>query len=119
MDLKFIDSLKQSLDNLEVITSEIDELTLKKNDIRDKIKSWMGLHKLTEFESYNTNKSKLWSMSISARTRKTVDKDLLRTKVTDSEYDEIVTTSEYSVFNCKSIKQSKINNQTPMAPKGI
>lgn len=118
-NLKFIENLKKALDELEEVTSKLDTLTLKKNDLRDKIRSWMEMHNLTEFESYNTAKDKLWGMSISKRYRKNINKNVLRTKVTEAEYDEIVTESEYVVFNCKSIKQSKINSATPAAPKGV
>jgi len=118
-NLKFVENLKTALDKLEQVTTDMDALTLEKNDLRDKIRSWMDMHSLKEFESYNTAKTKLWGMSISGRKRKNVDKDMLRTKVTEIEYDEIVTESEYTVFNCKSIKQSKINSATPAAPKGV
>lgn len=118
-NLKFVENLKSALDDLETVSSKMDALTLQKNDLRDKIKSWMEMHNLTEFESYNTNKTKLWGMSISSRKRKNIDKDKLRKHVTETIFDEIVTESEYTVFNCKSIKQSKINSATPAAPKGV
>jgi len=121
-DLNFIESFKTALDRLDIVQDEIDSRSLEKDELRAKIRKWMDMHKLADFESYNSDKSRLWRISISDRKRQNVDKKLLAETVTDEQYDEIVTTSEYETFTVKKVKHSKNTKNggvAPAAPKGV
>lgn len=118
VELNFIESLKQALDRLEIVNDKMDSLSLEKDELRAKIRKWMDLHGLEDFESLNSNKTKLWQMVIAARKRSNVDKAKLKELVTPKQYEEVVTESEYEVFTVKQIKQSKKASSAPSAPKG-
>ena len=120
VELNFIESLKEALDDLDKCVDKLDTLSLQKDELRAKIRSWMDMHGIVDFESLNSDKSKLWQMVIAQRSRQNVDKDLLRETVTADEYDSIVKMSEYEVFTVKKIKQSKkAKASAPKAPKGV
>lgn len=119
VELNFIESLKQALDRLEIVNDKMDSLSLEKDELRAKIRKWMDMHGLDNFESLNSNKTKLWSMIIAERKRQNVDKAKLKETVTPKQYEDIVTESEYEVFTVKQIKQSKKGSKAPSAPKGI
>jgi len=118
VELNFIESLKSALDRLETVEDDMDKLKLEKDELRAKIHKWMEMHGLTTFESYNTDKSRLWKIDVSQRKRVNVNKDILAQRVSKDDYEEIVTESEYEVFTCKKIKQSKQSKQGTVAPKG-
>jgi len=119
VELNFIESLKTALDRLDTVMSDMDKLSLEKDELRGKVRKWLDMHGLEDFESYNTDKTKLWQMVIAQRKRSNVDKKLLATSVTQSVYDEIVTEAEYEVFSVKKIKQSKhAKSGGAKAPKG-
>lgn len=121
VELNFIDSLKSALDRLETVTENIDKLTLEKDELRGKIRKWMDMHHLTEFESYNSTKTRLWQIEISKRKRQNVDKELLRANVPEDLYNQIITEAEFEFFQIKPVKKSKASKSSssaPAAPKG-
>jgi len=120
VELNFIESLKAALDRLEIVNKQNDALTLEKEELRTKIRKWLDMHHLTDFESYNTDKSALWQMSISQRKKQTIDKDLLKSLVSEPVYKQIITETEYEVLTIKTAKHSKSSKSGGAipAPKG-
>jgi len=118
VELNFIESLKTALDRLEIVNDSIDKFTLEKEELRSKIRKWLDMHQLIDFESFNSDKSKLWNMTIALRKKQTVDKEILKTKVTPQVFNEIVSETEYEVLTVKTVKHSKLAGAAIPAPRG-
>jgi len=98
------DELKKTLTEYKSITDSIEELTAKKNQIRNQIKQWLGINNLTEYCIYDDNEQ-CWKISFGSSTRRSVaDWGELRLKL-GNDFDQFIKINESNTFLVKQIKR--------------
>ncbi len=110
------ENLKEALTNLGKIEDELTKLNIQKDEIRDQIKKWMEINNLTEYESTDSENAKLWRLTKSTVSRRSVNYDLLQEHLDADAYNIVVSQSESNVFKCQPVKSRKKKNNIPDAP---
>lgn len=123
-NLKFINDLKVALKNYGDIEDAITPLELKKEQLRQKIKAWILMHNIIEFETFDITESSLWRMSITKSERRNVDHDFLASVLSPENLARVYTTTPIETFKCakvkkhKSQKTSKSTTKKSLPPEG-
>jgi len=126
-NLKFLNDLKVALKNYGDIENEITPLELKKEQLRIKIKAWILMHNIIEFETFDISESSLWRMSITKSERRNVDHDFLASILPPETLTRVYTTTPVETFKCSKVKKhksqkpsktSKSTSQKSLPPEG-
>lgn len=111
------ENLKEALSKLGEIEDELTRLNIQKDELRDQIKKWMEINNLTSYETTDSKETKLWRMTTSVISRRSINYDLLQEHLDDETYNIVVSNNESSVFKCQPVKSRKKKDSIPNAPK--
>ena len=117
--LLFTEDLKKALSELAVIDAELSKLTIKKDEIREKLQKWMSINSLSEYETFDSDEKNYFRLTITKTSRRNVNVDLLQAKIDFQIFNEVVSKTESSVFKCQIVKSKKGNSKKITAPSEI
>lgn len=106
-NLPYVDDLRQALTQLGEADDELSIAKNKKELLREKIRMWLDMNGLREFEIMDATDAKLWRMTITDGTRRSADFDVLSNLLTPQQFEDAVKVSETQTFKCQPVKTSK------------
>lgn len=115
-NLLFTNDLKTALTELAVIEQELSKLSVKKDELREKLEKWMNINSLDNYETFDSNEKNYFRLTISRSSRRSVNIDLLQAKVDNEMFKSLVSITETKSFKCQIVKSRKKLNNTPSAP---
>ena len=117
-NLPYLEDLKRALVQLGEVEEKLSVVSNQKTILREKIKAWMDMNNLREFETLDMSNNKLWRMSITDTSRRSADYDYLESILTPVQLQNAINITESEVFKCQSVKSSKNKRKTaPAIPK--
>lgn len=116
-DLIYLDALKLKLTEFGKVEDELSRLSVMKEELRDQVRKWLDINELTEYETLDGNDGRLWRLSVTQSSRNTVNVEALKAKVTEAEFNELVSKTEFEVFKCQLVKTRKKSSSAHKAPK--
>lgn len=119
-ELQFLSELKLALKNYGDVDDEMVLLKIKKDDIRNNIKSWAKMHNIIEYETLDITEKALWRLQFIKSIRRDVDHDYLETILTPTQLEFAYKKTEVESFKCSKVKARK-NQSTkkPLVPEGF
>lgn len=106
-NLPYVDDLRQALTQLGEAENELSIAKNKKELLREKIRMWLDMNGLREFEIMDATDSRLWRMTVTDGTRRSANFDVLNSLLTPQQFDDAVSVSETQTFKCQQVKSSK------------
>jgi len=106
-NLKFLNDLKTALKNYGDLDDEISPLKLKKDEINKKIREWINMHSITEFETLDITDKTLWRMSITKSERKDVNHEYLQSILSQEQLNNVYKRTTVETFKCSRVKSYK------------
>jgi hypothetical protein len=118
--LQFLSELKLALKNYGDVDDEMVLLKIKKDDIKNNIKSWAKMHNIIEYETLDITEKALWRLQFIKSIRREVDHDYLETILTPTQLEFVYKKTEIESFKCGKVKTRK-NQSTkkPLVPEGF
>lgn len=115
--LPYEEDLKSALTQLSETEDQIKELTDKKDQLRESIRTWMDMNKLTDFVTTDTANQN-WNLSIVHQTRVSFNKDVIAAFLTPEQYEKAASQTEFDTLRCKKVtaKSKGKSNNLPKAP---
>lgn len=108
-DLPFVDDLKLALTQLGDVQKSLAIKLRQKDILREKIKAWMQMNKLSNFEIID-NDNFLWRLAITSSNRRSANFDYLESILTPQQYSEAVKTTASETFKCNTVKSGKVSS---------
>lgn len=115
-ELLYVDDLKSALQQLGEIETSLVEMTNKKQILRDKIRQWMDINSVVDFQ-IEIQDNVFWKLTINKSERRSIDYDVLKQSVSQEIYNNIVSISNVETFKCQPVKTIKSKYSRKEAPK--
>ena len=117
-NLPYIEDLRQALSTLGEVENKLLICRNEKELLREKVRMWLDMTNLREFEIMDSDDLKLWRMTITESSRRSADFDYIEQTLTPTQYDEAINITEIETFKCQTVKIPKKKN-VKRAPQAI
>jgi hypothetical protein len=118
MDLQYVEELMNQLTELGKVEKQLTKAKQQKDIIREKVRNWLDMHNLDEYETFDSKGNELWRMTIKSTSRKSAKIDVLENLLSEELFNEAVSIVEYNVFKIQPVKNKKSKSKSkPRAPK--
>lgn len=100
--LPYENELKQNLLQLGRLQDQKKELEDQIDHIRDGVRKWMDVNKLTTFETED-DENQLWKIIINSTTRTNVNKDILPAYLNEDQMKKVFSTTTVETMKCNRV----------------
>jgi len=115
MELQYLDDLMKNLTTLGEIEESLTKLNQKKDIIREKIRNWLILHGINEYETFDSGGDKLWRLTLKGASRKSANIEMLEQLLSQEDFNDVVSISEYDVLKIQPVKSRSKKKSAPKA----